>query len=341
VIIKRPQSWGELRYDTSAHRFLCVVKDTQELPFIRQPVVLNVDLTFKCNLSCRHCVARDMQTVMPDDLCISSRLLKSINDSPFMVVVITGGEPLLPEYGESLSSLVEGIRDKGIIVDSNGTNPLSEQLLRLLRSKEVMVRISLDALRAQDETCLRGVFPPSGRPTVRSKKRSIEAYMTKIATINALRSAGVRVSIQSVLHANNRVSLLKLPEVLKHWGIDQLYVQRLIPTASLKNQYCLDGEKYEETLDAIEAECRRLGVDCISKRDRRHNCVFLLVGNGEVFTQGEKPGEKIRLGRLKDMKRYYFDFVSSSEHSWRYYGNAIVPKDKRTNGVRRQKRRKS
>jgi hypothetical protein len=67
---------------------------------------------------------------------------------------------------------------------------------------------------------------------------------------------------------------------------------------------------------------RRHAITCASKRDRRHNCVFLLVGDGAIYTQADKEGRKLFLGRLGEIKNY-FEFVSASEHSCRYYSQAV------------------
>ena len=50
--------------------------------------------------------SKDKDFKKPDDLIISKKLLKWINNSPFMAVVITGGEPFLPAYENNLKKLM-------------------------------------------------------------------------------------------------------------------------------------------------------------------------------------------------------------------------------------------
>jgi hypothetical protein len=45
----------------------------------------------------------------------------------------------------------------------------------------------------------------------------------------------------------------------------------------------------------------------------------MLVGDGFLYTQGEKPRQKIPLGRIGSDIRY-FEYISSADHAERYYG---------------------
>ena len=80
---------------------------------------------------CPYCVARDMRAYAREadgNLQISGSLLETINRSPLSAVVITGGEPLLPECESGLLRLVHGLQHKSVMVDTNGTIEPSERL---------------------------------------------------------------------------------------------------------------------------------------------------------------------------------------------------------------------
>jgi len=123
-----------------------------------------------------------------------------------------------------------------------------------------------------------------------------------------------------VLHKSNQVSIQGIPEKLKEWSINQWYIQRLIPTSnfSKKEKAFLQTDEYETILDKLEKLCRFLGIQPFTKRDRRHNCVFLLVGDGQIYTQSEREGHKLHLGKINSVTDY-FQYVSASDHSARYY----------------------
>ena len=144
MIIRRKETWGDILYNTKSHSFeRKISKGIIGEPYPTLPLVLNIDLTFKCNMQCVHCVAQDMAEklggVDKADLKVNDELIERINQSPFIVVVITGGEPLLPEYEKKLTSLINGLRKKGIIVDTNGTIFPSDNLITSFKKKGIMV----------------------------------------------------------------------------------------------------------------------------------------------------------------------------------------------------------
>ena len=83
MIINRKETWGNLSYDTKNHIFGYDLEgDVSEEPFVSKPMVLNVDLTFKCNMNCVHCVAKDTAKVLGGvenaDLKITHELIEKI-----------------------------------------------------------------------------------------------------------------------------------------------------------------------------------------------------------------------------------------------------------------------
>ena len=317
MIVEREEVWGKLIYNTSKHRFSRIQTNGKEVtPYVNEPVVLNVYLTMKCNLDCMHCVSKDFE--QKDDLVISTELVDWINRSPFMVIVITGGEPLLPEYENQLIRLLGETRKKGLIIDTNGTNFPSHSLIEMIFKTSALVRISWDAIRPQDEMYFRHVKPL----TTRSYQENLDWYKKKQDMIQRFRSAGVNIAIQSVIHKKNLDSILDMPKVLHEFSINQWYIQRFIPShKATRESLDVSGIEYEQVTEKLVEECRDLSIDCITKKDRRHNCVVQLVGDGFLYTQGEKPRQKLLLGRIdSDIK--YFNYISSADHAERYYGNS-------------------
>ncbi len=317
-----------LLYDTATHDFRCAPRAaSNQLPYAQGPVVLNCYLTLNCNMKCIHCVARDMAKFDRHDLSVRKSLIRSINRSPFMAIVITGGEPLLPDYEDALLELISNLEHKGLILDTNGTIWPSRTVLDALVRLKVLVRVSMDSPRVQDEAYLRVISERSRtRPRRTPNSADQAAFNQKVRNISRFRRAGVRTAVQSVLHKMNSKSIGQMPAVLQKLGVTRWYVQRLIPTSE-HDRYtpCLFGGRkgppyqvYMEKLGSLERKAAKLGINCFGKRDRRHNCVYLLVGNGELYTQSDSLGQKIRLGRIGDT-RDYFSYVSMADHCARYY----------------------
>ena len=315
-LIPRSEKWGVLQYDPKEHRFICKPSlDIGMSPYSSKPVVLNIDLTMKCNMDCRYCVAMDFKE-KAQDLVISNKLIQWINKSDFMVVVVTGGEPLLPAYEDKLISLLKKIKRKGLIVDTNGTIYPSEKLIAAFTKTETLLRISLDSLRPQDEIYFRHARLPSPHNT----KINLELYKRKFEIIGRLRrQTNINIAIQSVIHSKNARSIFNVPDLLDKYSITTWYIQRFIPSYKASDVK-FGNEKYYEIVNKLSDLCSQRGIKCIIKKDRRHNSVFLLVGDGLLYTQGEKPGEKILLGSIWKQVRY-FDYVSSADHAERYYEN--------------------
>lgn len=319
MIIERKEIWGKIRYDTLRHSFSYVQTEEKDaVPYADRPVTLNVDLTMNCNMDCLHCVAKDFDN--PEDLVVSRELLQWINKSDFMVVVITGGEPLLPNYEKELLTLIQGIHGKGLIVDTNGTIFPRRTVIDAFLKTNTLVRISWDSIRPQDETYFRRVRSD----TKPDEKINYEYYLRKRDILRGLQDAGVEVAIQTVVHKKNLGSIKGMPAKLREFSIKQWYLQRFIPSHSVANKkYELSDEKYDKVIAQLTRKCREEKIECFAKKDRRHNCVFLLVGKGLLYTQGEEPRQKILIGSIDDPEIRYFEYVSSADHAERYYG--LVP----------------
>jgi organic radical activating enzyme len=317
MLIEREESWGVLQYDTVNHRFSYRHRNGKEaFPYASTPIVLNCDLTLKCNMCCSHCVAKDFSGIDGRDLAVSPGLIETINKSPFLLVVVTGGEPLLPEYQANLIKLLKGIKGKGLVIDTNGTIIPNEPLLRAILESHALVRVSWDSVRPRDEIYFRHMKPD----TPKNKTSNLACFHQKLDTIQWLKDKSIPVAIQSVIHKKNLTSISAMIPKLLDLNIRQWYIQRFIPSykADDEQQFGVGIGVHTHTLSTIAKDCASKGLECIAKRDRRHNSVFLLIGDGDLYTQGEKPHEKIFLGKLNRNTKY-FDYVSSSDHCERYY----------------------
>ena len=312
--IEREEPWGKLRYDLVKHKFSCIQCNGKNIvPYPQNPVVLNVDLTMKCNMDCLYCVTKDFKEA--EDLVISKKLVDWINKSPFMAVVITGGEPLLPEYEKQLILLLRKIENKGLIIDTNGTIFPNNSVIEAIIDSRALVRISCDATRPDDEIHYRHIKPFSNL----NREENLKYYYRKRDMIKYMHSEGVNVAIQSVAINQNRKSLEDMPSLLKTYSINRWYIQRFIPSyKAIRRKLGFSYGEYDQFVDNLTKRCNKMNIELVTKKDRRHNCVVLLVGDGIVYTQGEKPGQKLQIGTIHSKIRY-FDYLSSADHAERYY----------------------
>jgi MoaA/NifB/PqqE/SkfB family radical SAM enzyme len=322
MIVIRQEVWGEIQYDTAVHRFSYHHNlPIEAVPYPNSPLVLNIDLTMKCNMNCLHCVAKDFK--LQEDLVVTSEMIDWINESPFMVVVITGGEPFLPECEPQLFNLLTKIRDKGLIIDTNGTLPPSQRVIDAILQTQTLVRVSWDSTRPADEIYFRHIIAKAAggkQAKTKNEELNLECYHLRTKGIEVFTSKGIAVAVQSVLHKKNPISILSMPAILKALSVKQWYIQRFIPShfANDEQKYDLSPRQRDKVIRQLVAACKREEIECIIKKDKRHNSVFLLVGDGKLYTQSQKPGQKLLLGNINTEIRY-FDYVSLPDHMERYY----------------------
>lgn len=315
VNVERTYTWGLLRYDTVNHAFRPSETEPRSgEPYADEPVVLNVVITRRCNMDCEYCVAKDFTGIEEPDLVLSPDVVRWINRSPFMLLVLTGGEPLMRPYDAVSIRLIKSVRNRGMILDTNGTLLPRRSVLSCLKEHRVMLRVSMDSVRPEEEIELRRVV--KGRD-----HGARSAYFTKLTNIERFLSAGVYTAVQTVVWRKNSESLYQMIDWLSGQGIKRWYLQRLIPSYRFKDpptRFALKPADYYSLVTELAAKARLKGIECVPKMDLRHNSVFLLTANGVLYTQGAAPGQKIRLGTIKE-KIDYFDYVSAADHAHRYY----------------------
>ena len=312
VIVERPQTWGVLRYNMLNHSFsFSENKQRSADPYAIGPVVLNIVISQRCNMDCEYCVARDFTGIEKEDLVLSTEMIEWIRKSTFMLVVLTGGEPLMSPASFTTMRIVESISDRGIMIDTNGTILPNREVLSTLKRNRVMLRVSMDSVSAHEEIRLRRVRKGQ-------ELDSSSAFNIKLSNIDRFLSAGISTAIQTVVYQNNEDSLNKMIDWLCLHGIKRWYLQRLIPSNRYNPIRTLKPEDYYPLVKRIAGKARSKGIECVPKMDLRHNSVFLLTADGALYTQGEAPGQKVRLGTIREQIEY-FDYVSAADHACRYY----------------------
>ncbi len=153
-------------------------------------------LSFRCNLSCRHCWVNSspyVDTSTDQILDVSSRLVEV---DPKMVI-LTGGEPLLRrDTPQILASFIDhgfsfSVETNGLLVGERYLNLFGDALDRGL---QVWISVSLDGGTAQAHEWVRG--RGSFKPTLRGLRK--------------LKDVNVPFGVQCVV---NKQNLLSIPEL--------------------------------------------------------------------------------------------------------------------------------
>ena len=170
------------------------------LPSLRY---LELQLTGRCNLACRHCYLGPARRV---DLAVAqvATVLREFEAMGGLRVLLSGGEPLMHPQWEAINALLAALPVRRVLL-SNGTL-LEDMDPAALNLDEV--QISLDGLEAGHQA-LRG--PGS--------------FARALAGARAVKAAGLDLSIATMVHPGNLAEMPGLEELVqelgaREWGID-------------------------------------------------------------------------------------------------------------------------
>jgi len=164
---------------------------------------LEVQITDRCNLRCRHCYIGDG---LYQDLSVEhiQKLLKEFEEIQGLRLLLSGGEPLLhPNFWE----INDILRDQAFrsVLLSNGTL-ITRDVSRRVRVHEV--QISLDGMK-------------EGHESIRGKGN----FEKTLTAIDNLQDAGVTVSVATMIHRRNleefdHLAFLLESKNIREWNVD-------------------------------------------------------------------------------------------------------------------------
>ncbi len=302
------QQWGELVYTHPNGRFLLRPNPQllDEEPASEHPLVCNLILTSLCNWACPYCYARDVNAGSTEGLLQTLGVLRA---SPFLEVVLSGGEPLLVP-GDVVTCIGE-LAGKGVVIDTNGALDPPPGLLRLLVDGAASLRVSVDAPDARGEADYRRARKLRSE---RAEKRDFDA---KIDRIRKLVDAGVCVSVQTVVHGANTSRLTDLGNLLVTLGTRHWFLQPMLVFGHAHGgRASVRARDFDRSCSALRSTFTD-DLEIHEKRDVRSNSVFLCDRDGIVYTQAEHSGDKVRVGHISEPQDF-FTYVSRTDHTRRY-----------------------
>jgi radical SAM protein with 4Fe4S-binding SPASM domain len=174
---------------------------------------LELQITRRCNLRCRHCYIGPQEDVelAPEEV---SKVLEEFEKLQGLRVIITGGEPLLHRDFGAINGFLPEYSLRKILI-TNGTL-LTDEVLKRLNLEEI--QISVDGLQeAHDALRGQGTF-----------SRSIDAVERAIG-------AGFDVSVSTMVHPGNLDDFERLGETFRRMGVKDWTVDIPCPEGNLKD----------------------------------------------------------------------------------------------------------
>jgi len=194
------------------------------------------ETTRRCNLACAHCRAAAGLGPYEGELSTAEgkALLDDVAGLGPVVVILTGGEPLLREDIYELSAYGASLGHR-MVMAVNGTLVTPDIARRLKDSGIQRLSISVDGASAASHDRLRQV---SG------------AFAGAMQGIEILKQAGLPFQINTTIIAANRLELPAIYELAQKLGAAAHHVFVLVPTGrgeEIRDQL-LSAADYEETL---------------------------------------------------------------------------------------------
>lgn len=164
---------------------------------------LELMVTDRCNLQCRHCYLGEARR---QDLPFGTirRILSEFEEIQGLRLLLSGGEPLLHPQFWKVNGTLRDYEFRSVLL-SNGSL-ITKDVAKKLRVHEV--QISLDGMKDGHESL-------RGRGT----------YQKALAAIDYLQEAGIHVSIATMIHRKNlkefdSMAALVQSKSIKEWNVD-------------------------------------------------------------------------------------------------------------------------
>lgn len=164
---------------------------------------LELQLTGRCNLSCKHCYLgkpRDIEL----NLNSVKVILKEFEDMQGLRLLISGGEPLLYSYFREFNEMLPDYNFRKVLL-TNGWFLKREEISKLNVHE---VQVSLDGLE-------------KGHDILRGKG----SFKKAVTAMNLVKDTGIDLSVATMVHPYNLNDFPKMADMIKsynvlEWGID-------------------------------------------------------------------------------------------------------------------------
>jgi radical SAM protein with 4Fe4S-binding SPASM domain len=187
---------------------------------------LELQITNRCNLQCRHCyIGEDSHQDLSRKRI--QKVLEEFEEIQGLRLLLSGGEPLLHPYFWEMNEILRDYAFRSVLL-SNGTL-ISKEVAQKLRVHEV--QISLDGMK-------------EGHESLRGKG----TFEKTIMAIDHLQEANIRVSVATMIHRRNLPEFDQLASFLQSKNIEEWNVD--VP--------CVEGRlKKNQDLQVSPSEASR------------------------------------------------------------------------------------
>ena len=260
------------------------------VPHSYMPMLINWLITGNCLLNCGYCYAQDVMhgKCQEPDMGNIEDIANNILRLDPLVVVLTGGDPLVSPYLEGAIKLLH--KKVGIIVDTSGYS-LKPEHIEIFRKYGIFVRISLDSEIPRINRYLRPVLSVSKKIDGERSESTDAAVNAIIACINN----DIEVGVQSVATTKNRSDFEMLGSKLFHLGISGWRIFMVAPSKERISIYTqLSGDRisqkrfYSHIVRQLMRKQKNIWHDRMSVQvvsNEVPNAIILVAPDGTFLTE--------------------------------------------------------
>ena len=186
-------------------------------PPLKSPVpslrYLELQITDRCNLKCRHCFVGDSQNNEISVVTVR-KILDEFIQMQGLRVMITGGEPLMHRDFKQINDMLPDYGCRKVLF-TNG----------LLLNRQIMKNLNFDEIQFSIDGMERGHDALRGKGTFRIVIRQMEDAV----------KLGIPSSVATIVHSRNLDEFDKMRELFKNIGIKDWTVDIPSPAGNLRN----------------------------------------------------------------------------------------------------------
>ena len=185
------------------------------------PYSVQVEITGKCNLCCKHCRAADLDN-SDVDMELFNKFVQFANLKPGFNIILSGGEPLLSKYFFDILKKVIMLKPNEIVITTNGTLIKDEHIdfFKNIQECKLTVQVSLDSIYEEDHNRIRG--------------RNF-AYKKAIEGINKLVKNGIFTQVRATITPSQIDEMEKIVNFGINLGLKRIGFGTIIPTGRACN----------------------------------------------------------------------------------------------------------
>lgn len=204
-----------LHFCLSEHILTKEAYSRKTVPLIKSPIpslrYLELQITDKCNLKCKHCfVGKSQNNELP--IAIIEKILDEFLQMQGLRVMITGGEPLMHRGFERLNMILPKYACRKVLF-TNG----------LLLNSQILKNLNVDEIQFSIDGMERGHDALRGKGT----------FLSVIEKLQNAKEIGFPVSVATVVHCDNLDEFDEMETFFKEIGIKDWTVDIPSPVGNL------------------------------------------------------------------------------------------------------------